>query len=51
MTLSSENLTLDYCSLTQTVYVINFMKKTIQKNVQVQKTIDLSNFPLSSKYY
>ena len=26
-------------------------EKTIQKNVEVQKTIDLSNFSVSSKYY
>ena len=39
--LRSQKLTLDYylLTLTQTVYMMNFMKKFIQKNVQVQKTI------------
>ena len=47
-TLRSQKLTLDYylLTLTQTVYVMNFMKKFIQKEL-----FDLCNVPVSSKYY
>ena len=37
--LALENLTLDYCSLTQTVYVMNFMKK-----IYTKKSISTKNY-------
>ena len=52
-TLRSQKLTLDYylLTLTQTVYVMNFMKKFIQKMCKYKELFDLCNVPVSSKYY
>ena len=52
-TLRPQKLTLDYylLTLTQTVYVMNLMKKFIQKMCKYKELFDLCNVPVSSKYY